>query len=183
MLGLALGLPMIEVEARLVDLRIHLSGQALEFQDQLLFYSAKSVWAIAYGLAALGNAGSAAIAALILVFCAALPAAKFTALAATRLRGRTPRSKVALWLVNSSGKWCMADVFVIALLMAYLGFDGLIDHQLARVGLLAPASEAVNATRLGPGIYLFVAHVLIGIALARPGRPDAVDTPMRQAGG
>jgi hypothetical protein len=77
----------------------------------------------------------------------------------------------------------MADVFVIALLMAYLGFDGLIDHQLARVGLLAPASEAVNATRLGPGIYLFVAHVLIGIALARPGRPDAVDTPMRQAGG
>jgi hypothetical protein len=167
LLAIALALPMIEVEARLVELRIQLSGAWLEFRDQVLFFSSKSVWTIAFGLAALGNAGSAAIALLIVALCAGLPIAKFSTLALTTLRGRPPRSGITHWLVTSSGKWSMADVFVIAILMAFIGFNGLADHQLARIGLLAPGSETENATRLGVGLYLFVAHVLLGMALGR----------------
>lgn len=170
LLATALGLPMIEVEARLVDLRIQLSGEWLEFRDQVLFFSSKSVWSIAFGLATLGSAGSTAIALMIVALCAVLPVAKFSTLALTTLRGRPARSGLAQWLVNSSGKWSMADVFVIAILMAFIGFNGLADHQLARIGLLAPGSETENATRLGVGLYLFAAHVLLGMALGRAGQ-------------
>jgi hypothetical protein len=167
LLPIALALPMIEVEARLIALRIELSGQWLEFHDQVLFYNSKSVWAIAAGLIALGKAGSAAIGVMILGLCAVLPIAKFGALAWTTLRGRAPRSRLSHWLVTSSGKWSMADVFVIAIFMAFIGLNGLAEYQFDRIGLLAPGSESDNATRLGVGLYLFVAHVLIGIALGR----------------
>ena len=167
LLVLALTLPMIEVEARLIDLRIQLSGEWLEFRDQVLFYSGKSVWSIAVGLATLGNLGSAVIAVMILGLCALLPIAKFIALALTTLSDRAPQSRISHWLVTESGKWSMADVFVIAIMMAFIGFNGLADHQLSRIGLLAPGTETENATRLGVGLYLFVAHVMIGIVLSR----------------
>ncbi len=168
LLATALSLPMIEVEARLAQLHLQLSGQWLEFRDQVLFFEAKSVLALARGLAARGDAGSIAIAGLILVFSAALPLAKLGAIAFTqRQSSRGPRPRLVRWLAEESGKWTMADVFVVAILMAFIGFNGLADHQLARIGLLVPGTETENATRLGTGLYLLVGYCLISILLGR----------------
>jgi hypothetical protein len=174
LLASALSLPMIEVEARLAELRLQLSGQWLVFQNQVLFYEAKSVLALARGLAARGDAGSIMIGLMIVSFCAVLPLAKLAAMALFQLRPLEQRSGLLRWLVEDSGKWTMADVLVVAILMAFIGFNGLTDHQLARIGLLAPGTDTENATRLGTGLYLLVGYCLIAIVLgsARPARAD-----------
>jgi len=166
LLAFALLLPMIEVEARLAEVRIQLSGQWLEFRNQVLFYEGKSVLALARGLAARGDPGSIMIGLMILSFCAVLPLAKLAAIALIHRRPIERRRNLLRWLAEDSGKWTMADVFVVAILMAFIGFNGLTDHQLARVGLLAPGTDTENATRLGTGLYLLVGYCLIAIVLS-----------------
>ena len=51
----------------------------------------------------------------------------------------------------------MADVLVVAIFMAYIGFNGIISNQL---GKLSTQSEdvmvlATNGTSLQPGFYIF----------------------------
>lgn len=170
LLAVGLALPMIEVEARLIELRVELAGETLIFRDQILFHQTKSVLSLAGALWASGQPGPIAIGLLIVVFCALLPIAKFSALAHQARRRQRCASRTVSWLLEHSSKWSMADVFVIAILMAFIGFDGLTRHQLGHIGLLAPGSETENATRLGAGLYAFIAHVLLAIACGRSGR-------------
>lgn len=169
LLAVGLALPMIEVEARLIELRVELSGETLIFRDQILFHQTKSVLSLAGALWASGQPGPIAIGLLMIVFCALLPIAKFSALSHRAWRTHHGASRTVSWLLEHSSKWSMADVFVIAILMAFIGFDGLTRHQLGQIGLLAPGSETENATRLGAGLYAFIAHVLLAIACGRSG--------------
>jgi len=173
LLAVALALPMIEVEARLIELRVALSGETLTFRDQILFHQTKSVLSLAGALWASGQPGPIAMGALMIVFCALLPIAKFSAMVLQAIRPHRSASRTVTWLLERSSKWSMADVFVIAILMAFIGFDGLTSHQLSRIGLLAPGSETENATRLGAGLYAFIAHGVLAIACGRSSQAGA----------
>ena len=75
---------------------------------------------------------------------------------------------VIRFFVFSSGKWSMADVMVVAIFMAYVGFNGIISSQF---GKLKAASEEVvvlttNATSLQPGFYLFLTYTLLALFLS-----------------
>jgi len=64
-------------------------------------------------------------------------------------------------------KWSMADVMVVAIFMAYIGFKGIMDSQM---GILNGKSEtmttiATNETSLQPGFILFVSYVIFGLIL------------------
>jgi hypothetical protein len=67
-----------------------------------------------------------------------------------------------------SGKWSMADVNVVAIFMAYIGFKGILDSQLSNLNLQTEslASISTNETTLQPGFILFVAFVLFGLVLS-----------------
>jgi uncharacterized membrane protein YtjA (UPF0391 family) len=67
-----------------------------------------------------------------------------------------------------SGKWSMADVLVIAIFMAYVGFRGLVASQLQQIGSLASGVETLttNGTALQPGFYLFLGFVLVSLVLS-----------------
>jgi hypothetical protein len=173
LLAVGLALPMIEVEARLIELRVELSGETLTFRDQILFHQTKSVLSLAGALWASGQPGPIAMGVLMIVFCALLPIAKFSAMVHQARRPHPSASRTVTWLLERSSKWSMADVFVIAILMAFIGFDGLTSHQLSRIGLLAPGSETENATRLGAGLYAFIAHVVLAIACGRSSQAGA----------
>ena len=72
------------------------------------------------------------------------------------------------FLVLKSGKWSMADVMVIAIFMAYIGFNGIITSQF---GQLSTASQELvilttNGTSLQPGYYLFLAYTLLALFLS-----------------
>ena len=62
----------------------------------------------------------------------------------------------------------MADVNVVAIFMAYIGFKGILDSQLSNLNLKTDslASISTNETTLQPGFILFVAFVLFGLILS-----------------
>ena len=62
----------------------------------------------------------------------------------------------------------MADVMVVAIFMAYIGFNGIITSQLGH--LKSTTQELVilttNATSLQPGYYLFLTYTLLALILS-----------------
>ena len=62
----------------------------------------------------------------------------------------------------------MADVTVVAIFMAYIGFNGILDSQLDSLNLSSDSVSgiATNHTSLQPGYAVFVAFVLYGLALS-----------------
>ena len=62
----------------------------------------------------------------------------------------------------------MADVMVVAMFMAYIGFNGIITSQF---GQLSSASQELvilttNGTSLKPGFYLFLTYTLLALFLS-----------------
>jgi len=75
---------------------------------------------------------------------------------------------VIKFFVLQSGKWSMADVMVVAMFMAYIGFNGIITSQF---GQLSNASQELvilttNGTSLKPGYYLFLTYTLLALFLS-----------------
>jgi hypothetical protein len=62
----------------------------------------------------------------------------------------------------------MADVYVIAIFMAYIGFQGILDHQLSRLNMETESlvSISTNNTSLQPGFIIFVGFVLYSLLLS-----------------
>ena len=62
----------------------------------------------------------------------------------------------------------MADVMVVAIFMAYIGFNGIISSQIHKISAAMPDQEMLttNGTSLQPGYYLFVTYTLLGLFLA-----------------
>jgi uncharacterized membrane-anchored protein len=62
----------------------------------------------------------------------------------------------------------MADVMVVAIFMAYIGFNGIISSQF---GKLSTTSEEIvalttNGTSLQPGYYLFLTYAVLAMFLS-----------------
>ena len=62
----------------------------------------------------------------------------------------------------------MADVYVIAIFMAYIGFQGILDNQLSILNVESESlmSISTNETSLQPGFLLFIAFVLFSLLLS-----------------
>ncbi|GMQ75630.1 MAG: hypothetical protein BMS9Abin01_0884 [Gammaproteobacteria bacterium] len=88
------------------------------------------------------------LASLLLLFSVLLPVLKILlSLVALELRhSRTRRASVLL--VKAIGRWSMTDVFVVAVLLAFLTAD---------------TAQLTDAT-LGPGLYFFAGYGLLSIA-------------------
>jgi hypothetical protein len=69
------------------------------------------------------------------------------------------------FFVLKSGKWSMADVMVVAIFMAYIGFNGIMASQLGQIR--SESQELVilttNGTSLQPGYYLFLIYTLLAL--------------------
>ncbi len=161
--------PMIEIEARITELSIQLLGEPVTFSNQILYFQTKSVFDVVAILTRTGAADMLLVAALIVAFSIIFPALKVIAtfLYYYDYRGLR-RSGTVRFFALRSGKWSMADVLVIAIFMAYIGFSGLMASQL---GSLRKASTAVevlttNGTTLAPGFYLFLGFVLASLLLS-----------------
>ncbi len=104
--------------------------------------------------------GSPIPATLILVFSVIVPFGK-AALAVGALFMTSARSRhVTLRFVETIGKWSMADVFVVAVLIAYLAAQA---STAPAGGEAGPALLAFTAS-FGPGFYWFAAYCLFSLA-------------------
>lgn len=67
-----------------------------------------------------------------------------------------------------SGKWSMADVMVIAIFMAYIGFNSILTEQMKNLNMNSESfnSIATNQTSLQPGYIVFGCFVLFSLILS-----------------
>jgi hypothetical protein len=62
----------------------------------------------------------------------------------------------------------MADVMVVAIFMAYIGFNGIITSEFDQLSKAGQQLDMIttNGTSLQPGYYLFLAYCLLGLFLS-----------------
>ena len=161
--------PMIEVEARISELRFNLLQEPVIFSNQMLYFQSKSVLDMVDVLTATGAWDMIGVGLLIMLFSVLFPLAKLGCSVAW-LYGHAALRQNALiqFFALKSGKWSMADVFVVAIFMAYIGFDGIIASQLtgfaganANVDVLT-----TNGTSLQIGFFMFLGFCLFSLLTA-----------------
>ncbi|MES2827004.1 MAG: paraquat-inducible protein A [Bacteroidota bacterium] len=168
---LAIGLmaSMIEVDARIKTLDFVLLGEHVIFQNQVLFFQSKSIMDVVMVLIAQPKIDSVLVGVLILVFSILFPIMKLSS-TGIHLLGRKSiaENKVIKYFAFQSGKWSMADVIVIAILMVYIGLNGLLDSQLKGLNIKSEFLTVIttNNTALQPGYIIFISFVLYGLVLS-----------------
>ena len=161
--------PMIEIDARFQQVNFVLIGESITFNDQVIFFQSKSILEVIGILFNTGKIDSYFVGILILVFSIVFPVAKLLA-TQVYLAGNdeTRKNKVLKFFAFKSGKWSMADVYVIAVFMAYIGFQGILDNQLSNLNMKTDSlvSISTNKTSLQPGFIIFIGFVLFSLILS-----------------
>ncbi|MEJ7643930.1 MAG: paraquat-inducible protein A [Chryseolinea sp.] len=161
--------PMIEIDARIKEMSFLLLGEELAFRDQIIFFQSKSIVDVVVVLVTAGQWDSIIVGALILIFSIVFPIAKLVSSRLYLAGSASWRdSAVIRFFALKSGKWSMADVYVVAVFMAYIGFKGILDNQLNQLNFKTNslASISTNETTLQPGFLLFVCFVIFGLLLS-----------------
>jgi hypothetical protein len=161
--------PMIEIDARIKEMTFVLLGENIAFHDQVIFFQSKSIVDVVHILIETGKYDSAFVGILILIFSIIFPVGKLLATKAYLLGNAKWRAnRFIQFFAFKSGKWSMADVNVVAIFMAYIGFKGILDSELDSLNMKTDslASISTNQTSLQPGFILFVAFVLFGLTLS-----------------
>jgi len=150
----------IEVDARIGTLNFMLMGEKLGFENQVLFFQSKSILEIIQALVSQPKPDAILVGVLLLVFVIVLPAVILIATGLHVLGGeKLAENKVIKYLAFESGKWNMADVMVVGILMTYIGLNGILKSQLSVLNIHNSFLTTVttNHTSLQPGYLIFVA--------------------------
>lgn len=161
--------PMIEIDARFQQVNFLLIGEQITFDDQVIFFQSKSILQVIDILFDTGKVDSFFVGILILVFSIVFPIAKLIATQIFLAGGeKLRRNKILKFFAFKSGKWSMADVYVIAIFMAYIGFQGILDNQLSNLNMETESlvSISTNKTSLQPGFIIFIGFVLFSLILS-----------------
>jgi hypothetical protein len=161
---------MIDIDARINSLSFELLGQTVAFKNQVIFFQSKSILDVVHILLATGKYDSIFVGILILAFSILFPVAKLLSTGISLLSQRKwAKNKVIHYFAFQSGKWSMADVTVVAIFMAYIGFNGILRSQMGYLNTHSDSftSIATNQTSLHPGYIIFVTFVVFGLTLAQ----------------
>lgn len=169
LLAIGLTASMIEVDARIKSLDFVLLGEHVTFKDQVLFFQSKSILDVVRVLMSQSAVDSIAVGALILIFSILFPIFKLSCTGIHLLGNKKiAENGVIKYFAFQSGKWSMADVIVIAILMVYIGLNGLLESQLKSLNIKSDFLTVIttNNTALQPGFIIFISFVLYGLVLS-----------------
>lgn len=161
---------MIEIDLRMKSLNFQLLGETISFQNQVLYFQSKSIVDVVLLLFHNGKYDSILVAALILCFSIFFPITKLLCTGIYLLGKRSwSKNKFIYFFAFKSGKWSMADVMVVAILMAYIGFNGIVEDSLSSLNYQSNTFTSITSsdTSLQPGYIIFVAFVLYGLVLSQ----------------
>ena len=169
LLWVGLSASMIEVDCRIKTFDFVLLGEKVRFEDQVLFYESKSILGVVKVLIEQPAVDAIAVGVLILCFSILFPVLKLSSTGIHLLSRRSiAENKIVKYFAFQSGKWSMADVIVIAVLMTYIGLNGLMESQLAFLNVKSDELTIIttNNTALQPGYIIFISFVLYGLILS-----------------
>jgi hypothetical protein len=160
---------MIEIDARIATMDFHLLGQEIKFQNQELFFQSKSIVDVVVLLLQTGKVDSEIVGILILVFSVLFPFMKLLSTGISLMsEHKWAKNKVIHYFAFESGKWSMADVMVVAILMTFIGFNGIVESTLSDLNLHTTSITSIttNNTSIQPGYIVFIGFVLYGFVLS-----------------
>lgn len=169
LLFIGLTASMIEVDARIKALDFVLLGEHVIFENQVLFFQSKSILDVVSVLIGQPAMDAVLVGVLILIFSILFPIMKLSATGIHLLsKKKIAQNKFIRYFAFQSGKWSMADVIVIAILMVYIGLNGLLDSQLKSLNIKSDDLNVMttNNTALQPGFIIFISFVLYGLILS-----------------
>jgi hypothetical protein len=161
--------PMIDLEARIDTLMFKLIGEDVVFRDNIIFFQSKSITDIVGILIREGSLQMIFVGVLVFTFSIVFPFSKLISSFLYSLHlDRLNEHWAIRFFVIKSGKWSMADVMVVAIFMAYIGFNGLVSSQLDDLSRSADPVEifTTNGTQLLGGFYLFLCFCISSLVLS-----------------
>ena len=160
--------PIIDMEATISQMNFELMGHSIRFENQVLYFQSKSILDVFWIMITHRDIPMKLVGVLLVTFSVVFPLSKIISSLGYYYDYRHARQNPAIrFFVLQSGKWSMADVMVIAIFMAYIGFNGIITSQF---GKLSKASQELvilttNGTALQSGFYLFLTYTLLALFL------------------
>jgi hypothetical protein len=160
--------PMIDIDARINSFNFKLMGESLSFNDQILFHQSKSIIGVIKVLLYTGEIQSILVGCLIFLFSVVFPVSKLIASISVLEDPSIRKNKTMSFLAFKSGKWSMADVMVVAIFMAYIGFKGIIRNQLSQIENLSSRVEILTTdnSNFGIGFLLFAFFCITSLFLS-----------------
>ncbi len=162
-------MPMIDMEAKISEMKFILLNHPIHFENQVLYFQSKSILDVFWIMITHHSHEMKFVGILMVCFSVVFPVIKMISslLFFYDLKGLR-RNFLVRFFVQKSGKWSMADVLVVAIFMAYIGFNGIITSQFGNFS--AEGQDLVilttNGTSLQPGYYLFLAYTLLALFLS-----------------
>ncbi len=167
---LAMGLlfPMIDIDARISRMSFTLLGESVVFKDQVLYYKSKSILEVVQLMFSQGKFNLLAVGFLVLLFSVLFPLSKILCSLALIFWQDLRRAPLIHFMVFKTGKWSMADVMVVAIFMAYIGFSGILSEQLKQLQGVADNIDVLttNESTLQMGFFMFTAFVVLSLFLS-----------------
>jgi hypothetical protein len=162
-------IPMIEIDARINSLSFELLSTNIEFTNQVLFYKSKSIIDVVSIMLFQKRLDLILVGFGIFAFSIFFPLLKLMSTAYYIENKEIRSTKFVSFFVFRSGKWSMADVMVIAIFMAYIGFSGILTEQLTQLENLSPSLDIIstNESNLRTGFYLFSGYVLLSLMISQ----------------
>lgn len=160
-------IPMIEIDARISQLEFTLLGESVSFTDQVLYYRSKSILQIVDVMLFQKRLDLVGVGILVLSFSVLFPVMKLVSSLLFLYRKNLRTNPFIRTMVFRTGKWSMADVMVVAIFMAYIGFDGIISDQLSQLEDLSSNLRILttNQSELLFGFFCFTGFVLLSLLL------------------
>ena len=161
--------PMIDLEAKIAEMSFVLFDHPVRFLDQILYFQTKSVLDVFWIMITHRDVQMKIVGLLMVIFSVVFPVTKLiSSIVYYYNHWKARENKIIQFFVLKSGKWSMTDVMIIAIFMAYIGFNGLIASQFEK--LHSADSEIVllttNGTSLQPGFYLFLTYTILALFLS-----------------
>ncbi len=169
LLAVGVSTPMIDMEAKISTMSFVLLDHDVLFNNQILYFQSKSILDVFWIMINHPDLPMKFVGILVVTFSIVFPITKLFSSCASYFDFHGARSnRIVRFFVEKSGKWSMSDVLVVAIFMAYIGFNGIITSQFKRMSELAGDMELLttNGTTLQPGFYLFFSYVILGIFLS-----------------
>jgi hypothetical protein len=161
--------PTIDMDAKISQMSFVLMGHPIHFENQVLYFQSKSILDVFWIMITHKDIQMKFVGVLLITFSIFFPLLKIASSFGYYYNYHHARENpVIKFFVLKSGKWSMADVMVVAIFMAYIGFNGIITSQF---GQLSSAGQELgilttNATSLQPGFYLFLTYTLLALFLS-----------------
>ena len=168
LLAMGLTMPMIDLYAGLQDVNIEILNRKIDFGEQVIFFQSKSILEVVDILMDSRQWDARIVGYLILVFSILFPLIKTIATFLMAYFNKLADNKIVSKMALTLSKWSMADVFVVGLFMAFIGFNTVIQSQLISLKNPSDSFDIItqNKTILRPGAIFFTGFVIVSLCLS-----------------